>query len=150
MAFQARNFNDDVKNWGGVVVASEPYAIDLVEMNETARPNIVAGNVAYTGLSGLAVTSADVNKGALGIYVKNSVGLGQEDAEGASTEICMTGTIFANLKLGETKQPYGQKASVDGDRVFADDAGTFGRFTDVMGEPMADGSLVQQLRLNVN
>jgi len=149
MAFEKRDFNDGVKNWGGVVVASEPYAIDLVRVADAERGNIVAGNLAYSDNNGEAVTSATANNGVVGVFVANTVNLGKEDVEIEDTEICSNGTIFVNLKQGETSPKFGQKAGIDGDRVIVDNAGTLGRFTGVMGEPMADGSLVAQLRLNV-
>ena len=149
MAFGKRDFDGNNKNWGGVVVASEPYAVDLVRVADAERGNIIAGNLAYSNNNGEAVTSATANNGVLGVYVANTVNLGKEDVAIEDTEVCSIGTIFVNLKLGETAPKFGQKANVDGDRVTVDNAGTLGRFTGVLGEPMADGSLVAQLRLNV-
>jgi hypothetical protein len=149
MAFGKKDFNGNSKNWGGVIVASEPYTVDLVRVAVAERGNIVAGNLAYSDNNGEAVTSATANNGVLGVYVANTVNLGKEESNVEDAEICSIGTIFVNLKLGETAPKFGQKANVDGDRVTVDNTGTLGRFTGVMGEPMADGSLVAQLRLNV-
>ena len=149
MAFENRDFTGNQKNAGGVVLASKPYSIDVVKVKKDDKDKIIAGNVAYADSDGYV--SDNSNSGSVvGVFVRNTIGLGQEDIdEDILTEVCTTGYVFVNLKTGETQPSYGAIAEIDGDKFKKGSAFRNGIFAGVAGQDNADGTAVTLVRLKV-